>query len=761
MRAYLEIVLDSFRQAFSSGVLPFCLAAITLVLLALAPLGYDERAATLIESRSDLMRGAELVGRLRLAAAADEPSPGKRVWSLFTDEQRAELAKLKRDSENPFRDLETIRGALNAVIQEQDVYEQAAFRNTWLNRETRDLIDRPFDELTEQEQLRRNRVLLQAAFPNHMLPLPPQEIRLNYLGMDFPLSIAGQRFDKARFQTLLEQFVLPGIMSFLIGVVAMLVALLVTSPVIPQVFETGSLHLLLSKPINRMMMFLAKFLGGCAFILINVTYLLVGLWLLVGFRFDNWNYGLLLCIPIFLFLFMIYYSVSALSGVIWKNAIVCVVATILLWGSCFVVGMVNNIMKSVYQEHRYTHVTRADGQLVVSDERNEIALWDSVQQEWEPIFQGQRRFPLSAPPVYDPQTKRLIAVQGLRGAPGRFAFAVPAKLVTASADSEWQRTEGPDLPQGSAVALLEPSGGVLSIGTRGIRRLPPGDWDQEPPKVAGFQLPKQLGALLGNSGFKNAGPENLSFEYPMHAAGDATRQTLAIYTRGQLILMERQEDGSYRERARREMDGEASQAGAVAMAGSSVLLARETSGLEVFDAGTLESRYALNTSDVRPRYLAGSPDGRWFACVTHRGTLWLADNREQKFVRGPASGVTGANFQDGVLLAVRDREVLEVDLEKMTSSVLVPMRPSNWEWIYLYVVRPLYSVFPQPGELDNTVQYVLSKDDAVSTGIFQGEAQELASREIRISPWAPVRSSSLFILVMLTIGCLYVARHEF
>ena len=51
----------------------------------------------------------------------------------------------------------------------------------------------------------------------------------------------------------------------------MIAAILVTSTVIPQMFEPGSITLLLSKPVSRSLLFSAKFLGACAFVFLNVT----------------------------------------------------------------------------------------------------------------------------------------------------------------------------------------------------------------------------------------------------------------------------------------------------------------------------------------------------------------------------------------------------------------------------------------------------------------------------------------------------------
>ena len=109
-------------------------------------------------------------------------------------------------------------------------------------------------------------------------------------------------------------------MGWIVGVFGMIAAILVTSTIIPQMFEPGSITLLLSKPVSRSLLFTAKFLGACAFVFLNVTFLIVGLWLIAGLRFDIWNHGMLWCIPVFLFMFLIYYAVSAVTGLIWKSA---------------------------------------------------------------------------------------------------------------------------------------------------------------------------------------------------------------------------------------------------------------------------------------------------------------------------------------------------------------------------------------------------------------------------------------------------------
>ncbi len=200
----------------------------------------------------------------------------------------------------------------------------------------RELLERGIDTLSEDDLARLNRLLIETPYEEYFRPQPPKQIFITYFGFKISPPI---RASEKLVKQIIEQIVLPAVIGVLVGFIGVLAAILVTAPIIPQMFDPGSLSLLLSKPVSRSLMFLAKFVGGCAFILINVTYLIVGLWGIVGLRLGIWSQGLLLCIPIFLFLFAIYYSVSAFSGVIWRNAVVCVVMTVLFWLACTVVGI--------------------------------------------------------------------------------------------------------------------------------------------------------------------------------------------------------------------------------------------------------------------------------------------------------------------------------------------------------------------------------------------------------------------------------------
>ena len=132
----------------------------------------------------------------------------------------------------------------------------------------------------------------------------------------------------------------------------LLIAILVTANIIPETFDPGSLNLLLSKPVSRWGLLVAKFIGGCAFIALCATYLFCGTWLWLGLGMGIWDKGILFSIPIYILAFAIYYSVSTLVGIWYRSAILSVILTGIFWAICFGVGYSYFLRRQSHAEFR-------------------------------------------------------------------------------------------------------------------------------------------------------------------------------------------------------------------------------------------------------------------------------------------------------------------------------------------------------------------------------------------------------------------------
>ncbi len=407
MKPYIAILIDSFWEAVGNKVLWALLIGWTLILLALAPFGYiTERnfrfSSFDIAKRESLIE--ELAKGTKGQGGRDVQAIAKELEPDFVKELQAAAA-----SDAPARRIRDrqLSEALNHVLTSTKLYSEEAFPTAARRKRLEPLLAQSAESLSPKNLEQLNRELLQLAFPLDLNRARGEQLWIGYAGFKLgdPLGIGRRE---------ISEFVEPLLLNFIIklglGVVAIFVALIVTSSVIPDTFRSSSLHLLLSKPISRVWLFLWKFFGGCIFVFVNITFVLVGLYLIAGLRFELWNNGLLACIPLLMFVFVIFYSVSALAGLLWGNAIVCVVTCMIFWLFCFSIGFMRDIMRPQVEVNQQVSRVREIGQHVLTvNEQGKVGVWNSTYSVWQPAtesgLQGQAR---TFGPIYDPQQNLIV-----------------------------------------------------------------------------------------------------------------------------------------------------------------------------------------------------------------------------------------------------------------------------------------------------------------------------------------------------------------
>jgi ABC-type transport system involved in multi-copper enzyme maturation permease subunit len=756
MKAYLAVLKDSFREALASRVLWILLALTTLVLAALAPIGLSEKPSTQLR-QNNILNMSAFISKIETQGRADEPSPGKQIWSRLGDDLKTRLANREgvEAGSVPANLARELVDALNTLLSDRNFYEPSAWRGIDLNDETKTLADRRTDSLTDDEVKRRNRLLLEAAYPAQIAG-GRAELSISYLAWhvtEVPLS--------RQEATPVIKGIVAAIMNFFVGTLGVLAAILVTAPIIPHTFEAGSIDLLLSKPISRSLLFLTKFAGGCAFILLNAAYFIVGLWLIAGLRFDIWSGRLLLSIPIFLFLFAIYYAVSSAAGVLWRNAVVSIVVTILFWVACFAVGTTKTVMEETWlNSSRLMKLVSAGDSLFGVTEQGQMQEWRATTEKWEETFQAEgptapRGGPFFIPqqwtsPVYDSRGDRLLAVEtpfgGGRGFGG--AARVPTLWFATRTDG-WARRKGPVAPVGTTEVFVEGNGEILAAGVQGMFRLSRNDAGQPDGDIAAET-------------FIPAGPNPpLQLQAPLAYALNGATGEIAIRSQSTVTVLERNSDGNFSKKHESEISGGA---GAVlAFAGSTLLAALEDGRVLLLDAATLKVQQEfLPAREFTPRFAMADANGRWFAVLSHNRTLRMFDARAGKPADVAFSGqgdISAAAFK-GDRLLVSDR------VNRVTSYQLDPFRTQDrrapalapLERVYRYALVPIYTIFPKPGELGNVVSYLLTERETVASNPSSGD---LTQRRVKINIYGPVWSSLAFLVVVMTLTCLYVSRTDF
>lgn len=114
-----------------------------------------------------------------------------------------------------------------------------------------------------------------------------------------------------------------------------LLALVWTAGFLPAFLAPRSATVLLAKPVPRWLLFLGQVVGVLTFVLFQTTILIAGTWMALGVRTGVWASSYLLCIPLLLLQFAIFFSVSALIASQLRGSSACILGAVLFWALCW------------------------------------------------------------------------------------------------------------------------------------------------------------------------------------------------------------------------------------------------------------------------------------------------------------------------------------------------------------------------------------------------------------------------------------------
>lgn len=780
MTPYFSVIVDSFRAAFASRVLWIAFIAIWLLLAALAPVGFRLEYTTDFRA-GDFYNGTRLKAMLAKGtvdpAAAEQPIG--RLAAVLPDELSRQLKRVGEGDEVRIY-LRVFADALNECLDDESWYSQEAWEDTLQFRELRELeaLAEPIEPTLRR---RRARLRIEAALPGVFEARSSQSVRLTYGGVDFPASFST---DRTQFLTLVNQYVLPVIIQWLMGFVLVFLGVLVTASMIPEMLQPGSLHLLLSKPVSRSLLLLSKFAGGCTFVSLCVTQLVVGLFLIAWLRLDIWNVRLLLCIPVSVFLFSVFYSVSTLAGLIWRSSILSIGVTCIFGSICLVVGVIGGLFDSlVTRPASIKHLEMVGETMIGSTRGGGLVYWDQDSRAWNEIFESN---PLGADRVLPPvavNENQLITAR-VRG--GRFnPFGSGASdLLVMSRENGWDGEPSMRLPvsttglqlsgdrvvalSGSELAsvsldqVLDAVGSVTSPGTQVDRQ--DGASDRGSAKTGWME---KLSTMMGGAteGFESVLPKGISLDPPASLYMDSEGKFLIVYTRGRLLRFEPDQgsDRLWRQVSVRATEGEVSSRSWIAVSGELLLLAREEMPLEIYDVVTLELIASCDLPDsISPVFVEGIFDGAGFLLGTSDGLLRRVTRQH---ARGELSEPLGSSEVECVCVDAAKKiayvvhHVDQVDVINLNSFELIERQTpqlSGWRLVEKYLISPARFVTPQTGELGETIEAIVSGKSAMT--VLDGPS---AGEVIRYKLFRPIVSCTCFTIVVLVSSCLYFSRRDF
>ena len=221
--------------------------------------------------------------------------------------------------------------------------------------------------------------LVVAAFA--MIGNNAEGLTILHWSIDAPL-LSTQIISTADFYKLV--FSLLGVQYWL-GWFATILAIISTASIFPDFIGSGSIDLLLSKPIGRMRLFLTKFLTGLLFVTLQVTIFTIAAILVIGIRGGEWVPWLLISVPLMVLFYSYLFCVQAVVGMITRSAIASIIAVLLFWMLCFGLQFADQITLSgrvVYE----IQVERTERRLERQVKMLELAEPDELEERQDRVM---------------------------------------------------------------------------------------------------------------------------------------------------------------------------------------------------------------------------------------------------------------------------------------------------------------------------------------------------------------------------------------
>jgi ABC-type transport system involved in multi-copper enzyme maturation permease subunit len=163
------------------------------------------------------------------------------------------------------------------------------------------------------------------------------------------ISIFGRTSPRANDLTRLVRGFYGGIATYLY-IWGMVIAVFASAGLIPSVLEPGRIELLLSKPVSRMHILLGRYIGNVLVISCNVIYLVVGVWLIFGYKTGIWEARFLVSIATTIFTFAVLLAVVVLIGVLFESAALATMITVALMIISAILAQTSTMLKLLSSE---------------------------------------------------------------------------------------------------------------------------------------------------------------------------------------------------------------------------------------------------------------------------------------------------------------------------------------------------------------------------------------------------------------------------
>ena len=152
-------------------------------------------------------------------------------------------------------------------------------------------------------------------------------------------------------------------------------------------------------------------------------------------------------------------------------------------------------------------------------------------------------------------------------------------------------------------------------------------------------------------------------------------------------------------------------------------------------------------------------------------TVWNYSLQTGDLARlGTSRDVKAITFDDSGRLHLGDRwlRLYEIDMSNESVVATSQGKLTAFQSTYKGIIYPLYFIFPKCGELNYTVEYLITGNDTADTigttilKLFNFDRMLPVPLETyNLEPWPQVWNALAFIIVMLAIGCVIIERTDY
>lgn len=205
---------------------------------------------------------------------------------------------------------------------------------------------------------------------------------LTFLWFQIPADAFGVRLTSETLpHGLLYRFMFANLaVPFWLSWVAIVLGLISTAGMIPDLIQSGTIEAVLSRPIGRVRLLLTKFAGGLLFMALQVAVFSLLAFLVIGIRGGSWAPEVFLAVPIVVAMFSYLFAICVLLGLLTRSTIAALLLTLLLWCVIFIINMGDAIAVSAHEQIKSQ--LRVEQARVERMERNAtLALLNSINEE--------------------------------------------------------------------------------------------------------------------------------------------------------------------------------------------------------------------------------------------------------------------------------------------------------------------------------------------------------------------------------------------